>query len=228
MQLLACFGDPADITQKYEQELNQANILQSSQAQDQSQLAGSALAQNNPATEERAPPKGARPSHNQSPAREGQAGFAKNGGGQQRGAGARQPQELNPQKRQQPQELDPQRQEQQRQEQPPAHQKSQQSRDKPKKLKKQVQISKIELVRLALMKGPVANPKILKEIELIKHNYKEKLEKNQLKQQQQQEQLSKQKRILRKQLEKRSIEQGVATKNQHDVAGQLVFEFGLR
>lgn len=69
---------------------------------------------------------------------------------------------------------------------------------------------------------------MLEDIEMIKQNVKEKqlLEMSMVEEEKQQ--MDKQKQALRRQLEKRSIEQGVATRNQRDVVVNLVFEDGSR
>lgn len=83
--------------------------------------------------------------------------------------------------------------------------------------KKKLKISKVDQMKLALLKKSKANPKVLKSIEQIRKKY---CEKNQSKQEEEknlEEKIKNQKQNLRKQLEKRSMEHGVGAKNQSDI-----------
>jgi translation initiation factor 2B subunit (eIF-2B alpha/beta/delta family) len=84
------------------------------------------------------------------------------------------------------------------------------------------------MVKMALLRNPKADPKILNLLQDLKKGYSEKQTVKFTEEEEKQKIFEKQKVSLRKQLEKRSIEQGVSTKNQHDLETQLLFPEGTR
>ena len=78
------------------------------------------------------------------------------------------------------------------------------------------------------MRNPKADPKVLKEIKDIKEKFDKKILEKEKSEIEKQLAVEKQKYKLRKQLEKRSLEQGVATFNQLDFRTNLIFEEGSR
>ncbi|EAR92754.2 hypothetical protein TTHERM_00322980 (macronuclear) [Tetrahymena thermophila SB210] len=95
--------------------------------------------------------------------------------------------------------------------------------------KKKITLTKEEQYKLAQLRKPQeTDPKILQIIEDKKKEYKAKQESDQKKKEVENQQIEKQKQQLRKQLEVRSIEQGIAAKNKPDTEANHLFEFGSR
>ncbi|KAL4446642.1 hypothetical protein ABPG74_005580 [Tetrahymena malaccensis] len=93
---------------------------------------------------------------------------------------------------------------------------------------RQTKLTKAEATRLALLRNPKADPKILKKLQEIKVNYENREEKKKLEVVKQEQETQKEKEVLRKQLMRRSLEQGVSNFNQRDAEGVLLFQFGSR
>ncbi|KAL4496244.1 hypothetical protein ABPG72_012981 [Tetrahymena utriculariae] len=93
---------------------------------------------------------------------------------------------------------------------------------------RQAKLTKAEATRLALLRNPKADPKILKKLQEIKVNYDNREEKKKLEVVKQEQETQKEKEVLRKQLMRRSLEQGVSNFNQRDAEGVLLFQFGSR
>ncbi|KAL4487004.1 hypothetical protein ABPG73_008863 [Tetrahymena malaccensis] len=95
--------------------------------------------------------------------------------------------------------------------------------------KKKITLTKEEQYKLAQLRKPQeTDPKVLQIIEDKKNEYKAKQESDQKKKEVENQQIEKQKQQLRKQLEVRSIEQGVAAQNKPDTEANHLFEFGSR
>ncbi len=69
---------------------------------------------------------------------------------------------------------------------------------------------------MALLRNPKADPKILKELEDIKRNFREKQEKEKQQEEEQKLKTEKSKKNLRVQLQKRANEQGVEIKDNYE------------
>lgn len=81
---------------------------------------------------------------------------------------------------------------------------------------KSKKLTKEEQYHLASLRQSKADPKVLNELESIKKNFMEKVHSKVSVEESAKEQQERQKVTLRKQLEKRSIEQGVSTLNVAD------------
>lgn len=71
---------------------------------------------------------------------------------------------------------------------------------------KKAHLSKEETTKLALLRNPKADPRVLKNLQEIKNNYDNRIEKKQNKEKQELDALGKEKEVLRKMLMKRSLE----------------------
>lgn len=83
-------------------------------------------------------------------------------------------------------------------------------------------------LKIALLRNPNADPKILKNLTDLKNNYKYKEETKKRESEQLQEENERVKQGLRKALVKRSLEQGVSSLNKKDLNGALLFQYASR
>lgn len=83
-------------------------------------------------------------------------------------------------------------------------------------------------MKMALLRNPKADPKILNQLKELAQTYKDHNQSVYDVNETQKSVLEKQKVTLRKQLEKRSIEQGIASKNMKDIETNLIFPLNSR
>lgn len=89
-------------------------------------------------------------------------------------------------------------------------------------------LSKAEQIKMALLRNPKADPKILNQLKDLAQVTKDKNQTTVLEAENQKSFIEKQKNTLRKQLEKRAIEQGIAHKNLKDIETNLIFPLDSR